>query len=221
MHVLLLEDDIDLGQAITDHLEAAGHEVHWCKLVSQASDPGNADFAMLDLQLPDGDALPLLRHWRATGQRIPVLVTTARDQISDRIRGLEAGADDYLVKPITIDELAARLRAMVRRSAGRAQAVWQHGDLEYDPAAKIVRWKGQRVELTGFELALLETLLKHPQRVLSKANLQEKLYDWSGTEPESNAIEVHIHHLRRKIDPSIVRTVRGVGYSLGGETAPS
>jgi DNA-binding response OmpR family regulator len=127
-----------------------------------------------------------------------VLILTARDGVEDRIAGLDAGADDYLVKPITIDELAARLRAMVRRSAGRAQAVWQHGDLEYDPAAKIVRWKGQRVELTGFELALLETLLKHPQRVLSKANLQEKLYDWSGTEPESNAIEVHIHHLRRK-----------------------
>jgi two-component system response regulator QseB len=222
--LLIVEDDALIADGLVRAMRAAGHAV------DHAPDGVTADDALrqypyslviLDLGLPKLDGIEVLKRLRQRDSSVPVLVLTARDALTDRIAGLDAGADDYLVKPITIDELAARLRAMVRRSAGRAQAVWQHGDLEYDPAAKIVRWKGQRVELTGFELALLETLLKHPQRVLSKAHLQEKLYDWSGTEPESNAIEVHIHHLRRKIDPSIVRTVRGVGYSLGGETAPS
>lgn len=147
--------------------------------------------------------------------KLPVLILTARDAVEQRIAGLDAGADDYLIKPITIDELAARLRAMVRRSSGQAQSVWQHGALEYDPAAKVVRWKGDQVDLTGREMALLEALLANSQRVLSRALLQEKLYDWSGGEPESNTLEVHVHRLRRKIDPLIVRTVRGVGYALG------
>jgi len=224
MRLLIVEDDPSLGDALTTGLRQLGHVVDWFHDGAKADSAlvdAPYDAVVLDLGLPGGDGMLWLGRWRGRELTLPVLILTARDGVEDRIAGLDAGADDYLVKPITIDELAARLRAMVRRSAGRAQAVWQHGDLEYDPAAKIVRWKGQRVELTGFELALLETLLKHPQRVLSKAHLQEKLYDWSGTEPESNAIEVHIHHLRRKIDPSIVRTVRGVGYSLGGETAPS
>ena len=140
---------------------------------------------------------------------------TARDAVEQRIAGLDAGADDYLVKPISIDELAARLRAIGRRSAGHVQAVWRHGELTYDPANREVFWRGVKVDLTPRECALLEVLLRHPQRVLSKSLLQEKLYDWSGGEPESNALEVHIHHLRRKIQPAIVRTVRGVGYALG------
>lgn len=221
MRLLIVEDDPSLGDALTTGLRQIGHVVDWFRDGAQA-DAALADApydaVVLDLGLPGGDGMVWLGRWRGRELTLPVLILTARDGVEQRIAGLDAGADDYLVKPITIDELAARLRAMVRRSAGRAQAVWQHGALEYDPAAKIVRWKGARVELTGFELALLETLLKHPQRVLSKAHLQEKLYDWSGTEPESNAIEVHIHHLRRKIDPSVVRTVRGVGYSLGAET---
>ena len=224
MRLLIVEDDPSLGDALAAGLRQLGHVVDWFRDGTKADSAlGNApyDAVVLDLGLPGGDGMVWLGRWRGRELTLPVLILTARDGVEERIAGLDAGADDYLVKPITIDELAARLRAMVRRSAGRAQAVWQHGALEYDPAAKIVRWKGVRVELTGFELALLETLLKHPQRVLSKANLQEKLYDWSGTEPESNAIEVHIHHLRRKIDPSIVRTVRGVGYSLGAETAPT
>ncbi len=224
MRLLIVEDDPSLGDALAAGLRQLGHVVDWFRDGAKADSAlVNApyDAVVLDLGLPGGDGMVWLGRWRGRELTLPVLILTARDGVEERIAGLDAGADDYLVKPITIDELAARLRAMVRRSAGRAQAVWQHGALEYDPAAKIVRWKGVRVELTGFELALLETLLKHPQRVLSKANLQEKLYDWSGTEPESNAIEVHIHHLRRKIDPSIVRTVRGVGYSLGAETAPT
>ena len=146
---------------------------------------------------------------------LPVLILTARDGVEQRIDGLDAGADDYLIKPIAIDEIAARLRALLRRTTGRAQPLWTHGALQYDPATKQVLWRQRPVELTGRELALLEVLLTHPQRVLSKNQLMEKLYDWGGAEPESNTLEVHVHHLRRKIDPGIVRTVRGVGYALG------
>ena len=156
-----------------------------------------------------------LARWRGRGVDSPVLILTARDEVEQRIAGLDIGADDYLIKPLAIDELMARLRAMVRRASGRAQSVWQHGALEYDPALRVVRWNGQTVELTGRELELLAALMKHPQHVLSKMRLKELLYDWGGTEPESNALEVHVHRLRRKIAPQVVRTVRGVGYALG------
>lgn len=218
MRLLIVEDDSALGDALAAGLRQLGHVVDWFR------DGAKADVALidapydavvLDLGLPGADGMVWLGRWRARAVSVPVLILTARDGVEQRIAGLDAGADDYLVKPITIDELAARLRAMVRRSSGRAHAVWQHGALEYDPATKLVRWNGHKVELTGFEMALLEALLKHPQRVLSKSHLMEKLYDWSGAEGESNALEVHIHHLRRKIDPGIVRTVRGVGYALG------
>ena len=222
MRLLIVEDDVPLGDALATGLRQRGHAVDWF------GDGGQADAALagaafdavvLDLGLPRGDGMTWLRRWRERGLKLPLLILTARDGVEQRIEGLDAGADDYLVKPITIDELAARLRALVRRSAGQAQAAWQHGALEYDPATKIVHWKGAQVNLTGRELALLEALLGQSQRVLSKAHLLEKLYDWSGSEPESNALEVHIHHLRRKIDPDIVRTVRGVGYALGSGEA--
>ncbi|MGJ7519746.1 response regulator [Variovorax sp. LT1P1] len=224
MRLLIVEDDVLLGDALATGLRQRGHAVDWFGDGAQADAAlaGAAfDAVVLDLGLPNGDGMVWLRRWRERGFKLPLLILTARDGIEQRIEGLDAGADDYLVKPITIDELAARLRALVRRSAGQAQAAWQHGALEYDPAAKVVRWQGAQVELTGRELALLEAFLTQPQRVLSKAHLLEKLYDWSGVEPESNALEVHIHHLRRKIDPNIVRTVRGVGYALGaGGAAP-
>jgi two-component system response regulator QseB len=157
----------------------------------------------------------VMQRWRARGLGLPVLVLTARDGTEQRVAGLDGGADDYLVKPIASDEIAARLRALLRRAGGRAQPVWTHGALQFDPSARAVRWQGRPVELTARETALLEVFLQQPQRVLSKAQLQEKLYDWSGAEPESNALEVHVHHLRKKIHPGIVRTVRGVGYALG------
>lgn len=218
MRVLFVEDDVLLGQALAAGLRQLGHAADWF------TNGGDADGALLaapydamvlDLGLPGSDGLVWLRRWRDRGVQLPVLVLTARDGIDQRIAGLDAGADDYLLKPITIDELAARLRALLRRSCGRAQPTWRHGELEYDPASKLVRWKGQGVDLTAKELALLEALMLDPQRVLSKGLLREKLYDWSETEPEGNSLEVHIHHLRRKIDPGIVRTVRGVGYALG------
>lgn len=223
MRLLIVEDDALLGDALATGLRQLGHVVDW---FGNGTDADAAlagapfDAMVLDLGLPGGDGMEWLRRWRARGLKLPLLILTARDGIGQRIAGLDAGADDYLVKPITIDELAARLRALVRRAAGQAQAVWQQGALEYDPATKVVRWKGEQVELTGRELAVLEALLSQSQRVLSKAHLREKLYDWSGAEPEGNSLEVHIHHLRRKIDPGIVRTVRGVGYAIGsGESS--
>lgn len=220
MRLMIVEDDGALGDALAQGLRQHGHAVDWFRTGASA-DAALAgapyDAVVLDLGLPGGDGMGWLKRWRQAGQRLPVLILTARDAVEDRIAGLDAGSDDYLVKPITIDEVAARLRALARRSAGHANASWLHGALEYDPAAKSVAWRGVRVELTGRELALLEALLGEPRRVLSRARLIDKLYDWSGTEPEGNALEVHVHHLRRKIDPRLVRTVRGIGYALGAE----
>jgi len=222
MRVLIVEDDFQLGEALAAGLRQVGDVVDWFQSGAQADaamEGTSYDAVVLDLGLPGGDGMVWLAHWRSRGGALPVLILTARDGIEQRIAGLDAGADDYLVKPLTIEELAARLRAVVRRASGHAHPVWQHGALEYDQANKLVRWKGEPVDLTGRELALLETFLKNPRRVLSKARLQEHLYDWSGGEPESNTLEVHIHRLRRKIDPNVVRTVRGVGYALGSGEA--
>lgn len=220
MRTLIVEDDPQLGPALAVGLRQLGQVVD-CFADGARADAALAatpyDAVVLDLGLPGGDGMRWLERWRAAGSEVPVLILTARDGVEQRIAGLDAGADDYLVKPITIDELAARLRALIRRASGRSKAVWQHGALEYDPASRQVRWRGAPVELTGHELALLEALLKHPERVLSKSQLVEKLYDWGGGEPDSNSLEVHVYRLRRKIDPGIVRTIRGVGYALGAE----
>jgi two-component system response regulator QseB len=219
VRLLILEDDPQLGEALSGGLRQQGHVVDWFTSgpPADAALRGTAyDAVVLDLGLPGTDGLVWLRRWRQGGRALPVLVLTARDTLEQRIEGLDLGADDYLIKPIALDELAARLRAMLRRATGRAtQTEWAHGDLRYDPASKQVRWKDKPVELTGRETALLEVLLKNPQRVLSKNQLLEQLYDWGGGEPESNALEVHIHHLRRKIAPGLVRTIRGLGYALG------
>jgi len=218
----VIEDDPLLGDALAAGLRQLGHRVDWFAdgATADASLAGAAyDAVTLDLGLPGTDGMTWLERWRKSGRTEPILILTARDAVAQRIAGLDAGADDYLVKPISIDELAARLRAIGRRTAGRAQAQWRHGALAYDPATREVQWQGTKVELTARECTLLEVFLSHPHRVLSKALLQQKLYDWSGGEPESNALEVHIHHLRRKIQPGIVRTVRGVGYALGAAEA--
>jgi len=223
MRVLIVEDDPLLGEALATGLRQRGHAADWFTDGTQADGAlagAPFDAVVLDLGLPGGDGMHWLARWRGRGLTLPVLILTARDGVEQRIAGLDAGADDYLVKPVALDELAARLRAMGRRATGRAQPVWRHGALELDPAARSVRWRGKPVVLTARELALLEALMQQPQRVLSKAALQEKLYDWSGSEPESNALEVHVYHLRRKIDPAVVRTVRGVGYALGVDDSP-
>lgn len=218
MRLLIVEDDRDLGAALAEGLRQIGHAVDWFQDAAAADaaiHQAPYDALVLDLGLPGTDGMEWLKRWRGRDMSLPVLILTARDGVGDRIGGLDAGADDYLIKPISIDELAARLRAMSRRVSGRAQSVWTHGALTYDPATRSAQWQGRDVGLTGREVALLEALLKHPGRVLSRAQLLEKLYDWNGDEPESNALEVHVHHLRRKIHPSIVRTVRGIGYALG------
>ena len=219
MRLLVLEDDAQLGEALSAGLRGEGHVVDWFTSGARA-DAAMADTSydalVLDLGLPDVDGLVWLQRWRAAGRSLPILVLTARDTVDQRIEGLDVGADDYLIKPISLSELDARLRAVMRRVSGRsAQPDWVHGALSYNPASKAVQWRGQAVDLTARELVLLEVFLKHPRRVLSKGQLLEQLYDWRGGEPESNALEVHIHHLRRKIAPNLVRTIRGLGYALG------
>lgn len=218
MRILIVEDDALLGDGLASGLRSLGFAVDWFR------DGAAADLALaqapyeaivLDLALPGDDGMRWLARWRARGEHTPVLILTAREALDSRVAGLDSGADDYLVKPVALAELAARLRAATRRARGRPEPLWRHGELAYDPAAKAVTWRGAPVDLTSRELALLEVLLANPRRVLSKAQLFEKLYAWDHA-IESNAIEVYVHHLRRKIDPSIVRTVRGVGYALGG-----
>jgi two-component system response regulator QseB len=168
---------------------------------------------LLDLGLPKRDGLTVLRELRAKRNDVPVIVITARDGVADRIAGLDAGADDYLVKPFDLDELAARIRAVARRRAGRAAAALQVGDLELDTSARRAKWKGREVALSAREFALLETLAERPGAYFTRAQLEDRVYGW-GEEIGSNAVEVHIHALRRKLDPAVIRTVRGLGYCL-------
>ncbi|MFM2075398.1 MAG: hypothetical protein RJB34_1703 [Pseudomonadota bacterium] len=221
MRLLILEDDQALGPALAAGLRQHGHVVDWFDQGAKAHSAlmgTDYDAIVLDLGLPGDDGVVWLRRWRREGKQTPVLVLTARDGLNERIEGLDSGADDYLIKPIAMDELAARLRAMLRRASGQTQSVWAHAALQHDPSTKVTRWKDQVVELTRREMNLLETLLMTPTKVWSKAQLQSKLYDWGDSEPESNALEVHIHHLRKKIHPNIVRNIRGVGYVLGAES---
>ena len=223
MRIQVVEDDAQLGDALVEGLRQRGYAAEAFReggLADTALQAGGWDAVVLDLGLPRGDGMAWLARWRARHIDVPVLILTARDGIEQRIAGLDAGADDYLVKPVTLDEIAARLRAMVRRSSGKAASVWQHGALEYDPGAKRVRWQGRPVDLTARETALLEALLRQPQRVLSKAHLQAQFHDGRSAPPESNTIDVQVYQLRRKIHPGIVRTVRGVGYALGTAEEP-
>ncbi|MGE5171674.1 MAG: winged helix-turn-helix domain-containing protein, partial [Rudaea sp.] len=170
----------------------------------------------LDLGLPRQDGLDLLRKERARGLRTPVLVLTARDAIEDRVRGFDTGADDYVVKPVDLDELAARLRALVRRSRGEPAPVLEIANVRLDPAARTVTFRGRPVELQAREFNLLQEFMLNAGRVLSRRQIEERIYAW-GEEVESNAVEVHVHHLRRKLAPVLIRTVRGVGYVMPRE----
>jgi two-component system response regulator QseB len=217
VRVLIVEDDPLLGDGLASGLRSLGFAVDWLTdgaAADRALAAANYDAILLDLGLPGRDGMHWLARWRTRALATPVLILTARDALTSRVEGLDAGADDYLVKPVALDELAARLRAVTRRAQGRAEPVWRHGELEYWPASKRAAWRGHPVDLTTREASLLEVFLANPQRVLAKAQIIEKLYGW-GEEIESNALEVYVHHLRRKIDPAIVRTLRGVGYALG------
>lgn len=217
MRILIVEDDPLIGDGLRNGLRLLGYAVDWFasgKEGDQALSVVHYDAIVLDLGLPGVGGVTWLSRWRQAGRTVPVVILTARDAVESRIAGLDAGADDYLIKPITLDELAARLRAVTRRVAGKPEPVWRHGDLEYQPASHEARWKGQPVDLTVREAQLLELFLTHPSRVLTRDFIRDKLYDWE-SDLESNALEVHVHHLRKKIHPKIVRTLRGSGYALG------
>jgi two-component system response regulator QseB len=218
MRVLLAEDDPMIGASVREGLRQDGFTVDWVadgRAAELALADGVHDALLLDLGLPRRAGLDVLGAMRKRGDARPVLILTARDAVADRVAGLDAGADDYMVKPFELGELAARLRALLRRSAGRAAPVLEHGEIELDPAAHEVRRNGEPVELSAREFALLEALLARPGAILSRAQLEEKLYGWSDP-VESNAVEVHIHALRRKLGADFIRNVRGVGWKVAG-----
>ena len=216
MRILLVEDDALLGDAIQAGLKQSGHAVDWVRdgvLADQALATQTYDAAVLDLGLPRMTGIDVLRRLRARKNALPVLILTARDTVEDRIGGLDSGADDYLVKPFDMGELAARLRALLRRAGGTAAPALQVQEVLLDPAAHQVRWQGKDIELSAREFEVLQALMLSAGKVLSRAQLEEKLYAW-GDEVESNAVEVHVHHLRRKLYPELIETVRGVGYLI-------
>lgn len=219
MRLLLVEDDAMIGAAVEEGLRREGHTVDWVRDGREAEVvvPGAAyELVLLDLGLPRRDGISILRSWRAKGLGVPVVIITARDAVADRVAGLDAGADDYLVKPFDLDELSARVRAVMRRRAGRSDAVVKVGGLEIDTATKRVKWEGREVTLSAREYALLEALADRPGAYLTRAQLEERLYGWD-EEIASNAVEVHIHALRRKLDANLIRNVRGMGYTLSGD----
>ena len=216
MRILLAEDDTLLGDGLRAGLRQAGFQVDWVRDGAAAERELRAQpyaAAVLDLGLPLMDGLDVLASVRRAGVTLPVLVLTARDAVPDRIKGLDTGADDYVVKPVDLDELAARLRALVRRAHGQPQELLQVQDVQLDPAARTVQRAGQPVALSTREFDLLHALLLNAGRVLSREQLEQHLYSW-GQEVDSNAVEVHIHHLRKKLGTALIQTVRGVGYLL-------
>ncbi|MBS1191912.1 MAG: Response regulator receiver:Transcriptional regulatory protein, C-terminal [Rhodocyclaceae bacterium] len=216
MRLLLVEDDPHLGDGLTVGLRQAGLAVDWVKdglAAEHALKSETFDLLVLDLGLPGLTGMALLKGLRSRGQTLPVLILTARDTVSDKIAGLDGGADDYLVKPVDLDELTARIRALARRAAGRASPLLCHGPLALDPAAHSASLDGQPLELSSREFALLFTLVENAGRVMTRSQLEDSLYGWRD-EPESNVLEVHIHHLRRKLGADFIRTLRGVGYTV-------
>jgi two-component system OmpR family response regulator/two-component system response regulator QseB len=216
MRILLVEDDRLLGDGIQAGLTQAGFAVDWVQDGAQgatALETGSYAAVVLDLGLPILSGLELLRRLRAKSNAVPVLILTARDAIDDRVKGLDSGADDYVVKPFDLDELAARLRALTRRGKGEAASILRVHELELNPAEHRAQFRGTPVELSAREFSLLHELMLNAGRVLSREQLEQRLYAW-GEEVESNAIEVHVHHLRRKLAPELVRTIRGVGYMM-------
>lgn len=219
MRILLAEDDPLLGDGLRAGLRQRGFQVDWVRDGAAAEREMRAEpyaAAVLDLGLPRIDGIDVLRAVRAAGRTLPVLVLTARDAVDDRVRGLDGGADDYVIKPIDLDELAARLRALVRRAHGQAQGALRVQDLVLDVATRRVSCDGQDIALPLREFDLLQLLMLNADRVMSRAQLEQHLYGW-GQEVDSNAIEVHVHHLRRKLGAGRIQTVRGVGYLMRGE----
>lgn len=230
MRILVIEDDAGIADGLRTTLQQRGYAVDVCGDVASAWNALRTerfDAILLDLGLPDADGGVLLQRLRSApgsaGSALPdpatpVLIVTARDQVQQRIAGLDMGADDYLAKPFDIDELDARLRALLRRAAGRAAPTIRHAGIEMDPAARTVRLQGQPVDMSPREFSVLRVLLEARGRVLSRQQIEEHLYSWDAA-IESNAVEVHIHHLRRKLGSASIMTMRGVGYFMPQEPA--
>lgn len=216
MRLLLVEDDIMIGEAVLDLLRADGYAVDWVKdgaMADTALLTGNYDLVLLDLGLPRKHGLDVLKDLRARRDRVPVLIATARDSVPQRIEGLDAGADDYVLKPYDLDELLARIRALLRRASGRAEPVYEHRGVSINPVTREVSANGKPVVLSAREWAVLEPLIARPGMVLSRAQLEDKLYSWRN-EISSNAVEVYIHGLRKKLGADVIQNVRGVGYMV-------
>ena len=216
MRILLIEDDPILGDGILAGLRHDGYTVDWITQGQQAASAlksAEFDLLILDLNLPGKSGLDILRELRHNKNPLPVLILTARDTIEDRVMGLDTGADDYLVKPFDLDELLARIRALLRRSQGRSQPIIIHQNLQLDPAAHAVTLDDKLIEISRVEFHILHMLLESRGRVLSRQRIEEGLYGWA-KDIDSNTIEVHIHHLRKKLGSLIIRTIRGVGYTI-------
>ncbi|MCK4708189.1 MAG: response regulator [Gammaproteobacteria bacterium] len=219
MRILLVEDDSLLGEGLYAGLQRENYSLDWIKngeMALIAMMETEYDAVILDIGLPKMSGLEVLKQVRSQGNKLPVLILTARDEVSDRVDGLDAGADDYLVKPFEFAELCARLRALTRRSRGLTEQTICYKNIEIDPKAHSVKLDDKKIDLSRREFSLLEELLSSAGRVLSKAHLEQKLYSW-GDEIGSNTIEVHIHHLRKKFGSELIKTVRGVGYIVAKE----
>lgn len=215
MRILLVEDDPLLGEGVRTALHRAAYTVDWLRdgasAVAALRDAGDIDLVVLDLGLPRLDGIEVIRAVRRAGSQVPILVLSARERASDRTLGLDVGADDYLAKPFDTNEFLARVRALLRRSAGHASPLIERGGLVLDPASLEVRWNGRPLDLPRREFALLRLLMESPGRIVSRESVQQRLYGWD-EDVASNAVDVHVHHLRRKLVPGLIKTVRGVGY---------
>ena len=219
MRLLLVEDDTMIGESVLDLLRAEHYAVDWVRdgeMAETALRTQTYDLVLLDLGLPRRDGLNVLRSLRSRQERIPVLIATARDSVQQRVEGLDAGADDYIVKPYDLDELLARIRALMRRAAGRAEPVFEHMGVRINSVTREVTVGGEAVVLSAREWAVLEPLLARPGVVFSRAQLEEKLFSWKD-DISSNAVEVYIHGLRKKLGAGLIQTVRGLGYMVARE----
>ncbi len=221
MRLLLVEDDLMIGESVLDLLRGAGYAVDWVKdgvMADSVLQTQAYDLVLLDLGLPKMDGLTVLRSMRSRKDKTPVLVATARDAVAQRVQGLDMGADDYIIKPYELDELLARIRALIRRAAGRAEAVYECRGISIDPVSREVLANGQPISLSAREWAVLQLLLARPGVVLSRRQLEEKLYSWRD-EVSSNAVEVYIHGLRKKLGADLIQNIRGVGYMIARSDA--
>lgn len=218
MRILLIEDDGMIGESLTHALKQSGYVVDWAwdgEMGEEALSTTSYDLVLLDIGLPKRSGLDILKTLRQDKNKVPVLILTARDQVSDKVTGLDLGADDYLVKPFALEEVEARIRVLLRRNAGQANAVLQVGNIRLNIATKELEYEGKQLVLSAREYALMFALLESPGKIVSRSDLEEKLYGWN-EEVNSNAVEVQVHNLRKKLGAGLIRNIRGLGYNIAG-----